>query len=511
MVKNFNIQDWKSFLPLPISEEFSGFETLYSKAWELAYQHVKYIDGMPQNPYMDEAFCDTLVWIWDTCFMTLFCKYAQEVFPGVETFQNFYYVLHEGGHLPEVIPTEKEPQWTKNIPGVPTTIRIQHVDNPPLFAWAEYENALIHGDKDYLKELLYQRKVLQKHYDWFENLTSNSITPDWGAFTSLQKEKWGYKWRGTPSGMDNTPRGRINSPTEVGCPDNPNMLWLDAICQQALSAKNIADLFHILGDEVQEKEWNEKYLKKKNIVNELYWDKEDKFYYDIDCNDKHFYKVQTIASYWPLTAEIASPEQAYIMAEYLRDDKLFGGEVPLVSLARNDKDFVNNGCYWRGSVWLPCAYATLKGLTKYGFHEIARELAIKLVSHMWKTYNTYEPHTIWECYAPNDAKPATYSDDICLVRPDFCGWSALGPISIYIEYVLGFHTINAFEKVVEWSKPVNSKNKIGIKNLRFADIVTDIVAHENVCTVKSNAPYTLKINGNDYLITPGENRIYFKD
>lgn len=32
-------------------------------AWELAREHVKEIDGMPQNPYMDEGFCDTQIWI----------------------------------------------------------------------------------------------------------------------------------------------------------------------------------------------------------------------------------------------------------------------------------------------------------------------------------------------------------------------------------------------------------------------------------------------------------------
>ena len=38
---------------------------------------------------MDEAFRDDTIWIWGTCFMTLFCKYAPAEFPGVESLNNF--------------------------------------------------------------------------------------------------------------------------------------------------------------------------------------------------------------------------------------------------------------------------------------------------------------------------------------------------------------------------------------------------------------------------------------
>ena len=119
---------------------------------------------MPQNPYMDEAFCDTRVWIWDTCFMSLFCKYAREVFPGVETLNNFYEVIH-----------------------------IQHADNPPLFSWVEYENALISGDLDYIKELLYTKQFLQKHYFWVENLKEQKKFPGVFAPNYLIADDLGYR------------------------------------------------------------------------------------------------------------------------------------------------------------------------------------------------------------------------------------------------------------------------------------------------------------------------------
>lgn len=501
---NSGKSNWEEYIPIPVCEEHPEYGEFYKKAWELAFAHIKDIPGMPQNPYMDEAFCDTQVWIWDTCFMSLFCKYARDVFPGVETLNNFYEVLYNGKHLPKVIPSEAEPEWTGRIPGVPYEIKVHIADNPPLFAWAEFENALMTGDMDYIKELLYQRKFLQKHYEWMENL-HESTTPDGVREpTCLIAERDGYRWEGGRSGMDNTPRGRMDEHAIAHRPNNPNMLWIDAICQQALAASTIAKLYALVGDTAGEEAWDRKYREKKEIVNRLYWDDKDKFYYDIDCDTHAFYKVMSIATYWTLTAEIASEEQADFLVKHLSNPDTFGGKVPFVSLSRSDNDYQPDGRYWRGSVWLPTAYAALKGLIKYGRYKEAHDTSCRLLEHMYRTYTEFTPHTIWECYSPEAYRPASIAENAeGVVRPDFCGWSALGPISVYIECVLGFHTVNAFEKTVEWAKPDTFIGKIGIRNLRFGDVITDIEACEEKCTVTSNAPYTLKINGKAYEIMPG--------
>ena len=508
MQQNFGAKNWREFIPAPVCEEYPQFNELYKKAWELAYDHIKYIDGMPQNPYMDEAFCETQVWIWDSCFMTFFCKYAREVFPGVETLNNFYALLYGDQKLPSIIPSENEPAWTQAVPGKPYRINLQIADNPPLFAWAEYENAMMLGDKAYLKELLYDRQVLQKHYEWSESLTEKTEIDGVFACTCLMKEEKGYRWEGGRSGMDNTPRGRTTEHAEIQRPNNPDMLWLDAICQQALTANMISKLFALLGDGENEQIWKEHYLLKKEIVNRYYWDEKDQFYYDIDCNTGDFYKIMTIASYWTMTAEIASKEQAQHLVKQLFNPKTLYAKAPFLSLSRSDNDYQPDGRYWRGGIWLPTAYAAVKGLDNYGLYKEARILATELIQHMYDTYVEHEPHTIWECYAPERCKPAyNESGRPEYVRKDFCGWSALGPVSMYIEQVLGFCKIDAFEKCVHWEKPDDTKGQIGIRNLRFGNIVTDIVAEGDLCTVTTNEPYTLFIKDATYLIGKGENKL----
>ncbi|MEG1938241.1 MAG: neutral trehalase, partial [Akkermansia sp.] len=85
--------------------------------------------------------------------------------------------------------------------------------------------------------------------------------------------------------------------------------------------------------------------------------------------------------------------------------------------------------------------------------------------------------------------------------------SALGPISLFIENILGFHKIDALSKEVFW-RLHKHQGKQGIKNLRFGTIVTDIVFDgTQTINVKSNTPYSLIINKKKYSINQGENKI----
>lgn len=476
-----NVAFDKTMVPEPIISDDPAFIDLYYKAWELAYDHIKTQDGLPQSPYMDEAFDPSTIWIWDTCFMVQFCKYAPNVFPGVASLKNFYVPIHDG----------------KDIP-----LRIEIPDNPPLFAWTEYEYFKFTNDLKHLKDLLLDKAYLQKHYSWFDRTLPGEIIAN-SAPTCLQKVEHGYLWEGGRSGMDNTPRGRVGEKAIRNRPNNPDMLWIDAIAQQGLSALYISRMYETLGDIPNSNLWNAKYQALKTKINELYWDEEDGFYYDIHQHTLKPIKVVTPASYWPMLAEMCTPEQAAKLVEKVKDQHLLGGKVPWVSLARNDADFRENGFYWRGSVWLPLAYMGIKALEKYNYLDIAYQNAYAIITHMSNTYQQYIPHTIWECYQPTEPKPAVneYAKNEP-VRKDFCGWSALGAISLLIENVLGFYDVNADTNTVKWHKTRTDKH--GVKRLKFGTITTDIIFDRKQIKVTSNAPYLLVVNDQQFEIKKGK-------
>ena len=98
-------------------------------------------------------------------------------------------------------------------------------------------------------------------------------------------------------------------------------------------------------------------------------------------------------------------------------------------------------------------------------------------------------------------QPATTPDGQRICRKDFCGWSALGPISLLIEDVLGFYHIDANTKTIFWHKHLHGKH--GIRRLKFGEIITDIIADEKTITVTSNMYYHLQVNGEVYSVKPG--------
>lgn len=492
------LDKWRKLIPEPIFDKDPNYVDLYWAAWKMAARRVKYLEDLPQSPYMDEACWDTHIWIWDTAFMALFTKYSPKYFPGVESFKNFYLPMHDGsGKLP---------------------LAIQHPDNPPLFAWCEYNSWIFNKatsfgkGKDALRTSI---EYLIKHYEWFDHVEKG--TRFGGAKTVLQhvSDKQGvtkgYLWNGVASGMDNTPRARTFG-TE-------NTLWVDAIAQQGLSALYIARLAEILGELKIADEYNQEYHKIKHTVNTLYWNNNEGAYYDIHKDSTpgavRYSGILTPASFWPLLGEMASPEQAQSMIMLLNNKRKLGGTVPFVTLSRDDQDFnTETGDYWRGAIWMPNSYMGIKALETYSYNEEADVIAEKTIKHMLHTYQNPTAHklnngkpTIWECYSPDIPLPSTEHGRTA--RPEFCGWSALGPISLFIENVLGFHKIMAKEKRVEWRLHQTSRH--GIKNLRFGDIVTDIIYDEqDIVTVRSNASYTLIINDIANSISKGTTTIKLK-
>lgn len=489
----------QSQFPQPVFDREPGYVDFYWKACDLAYAHVLTQPGLPQSPYMDEAFWDDTIWIWDTCFMSLYCRYAPQALPGIESLANFYVPIHD--HVPLRVQGSSASYknlnpWRAKQPDEGTNrfaVTIQHPDNPPLFAWVEWQYFQMTGDKARVKWLLEDKQYLQKHYQWFANMKRGENFSWAHAPVGLNPQPLGFQWTGVASGMDNSPRF-----------DGKDVFAIDALAQQGLAAKYISQLAAAIGDKTIAKEFRKEYEHIRDVVYQHYWDDADGFYYDLMPDGKTFSKVRTPASFWPVLAGMASPQQVKRMANHVRDPNDLGGTVPWPSVSRSDKDFnATTGDYWRGAIWLPTAYMGIRALTENGQGELADQTAEAVLKHMYLTYRDYDPHTIWECYSPSQPTPGSHG--ISRVRPDFCGWSALGPISLFIENVIGIHSVDAVQRAVEWR--LHQPGRHGIRNLCFGDVKTDLIADgKGSVEVISNRPYTLIINGKSLKVKAGEQK-----
>lgn len=476
--------DWRHEVPEPVYPD-TALVNLYYKTWEIAAGRVRRGPaGLPASPYLDENCYEDQIWIWDSCFMVLFSKYAPKAYPGKETLLNLYVPIHDH---------------------VRTPLLIHLRDNPPLFAWTEWENYRFTGDTAQVNLVIDRKRYLQKHFDYFNNVPKGNVdtlaSPAYnpihrGVVRDKAGQIIGFTWKGGASGMDNTPRGR-----DAGGYDS--ILWVDAISQQALSALCISRLCHSTGRKGEGRWWQARYDSLKQTINRLYWDERDGIYYDISVRDHKPCRIKTPASFWPMLAGIPSKEQAQRMLKYLRSEQYMGGERPWNTLSRDDKDYDNaTGEYWRGGIWLPTTYMGTKALENYGFYELADSLAERVVRLQLRTYQHYTPHTIWECYSPSADQPSTEYGPIC--RPDFCGWSALGPISLFIENIMGFRQADATHRTLVWDIK-RSNGTHGLNRLRFGDICTDLVydAPTGYVVAKSNEPFTLIANGKHIKVKAG--------
>lgn len=98
-------------------------------------------------------------------------------------------------------------------------------------------------------------------------------------------------------------------------------------------------------------------------------------------------------SFYPMTAGIATPEQAERMVrEHLLDPARFGGDWPVAGTPHDDPAAADN-VYWRGRAWPPFNYLVFLGLRRYGFAAEAHRLAQRsraMFDRGWSERRSYE-------------------------------------------------------------------------------------------------------------------------
>lgn len=453
----------KSKLPQPILDSNKELVALYWKAWELAFEHYKIPPkGSPfVSNYIDEAFSPS-IFQWDTVFMIMFARYAHNIFPAIQSLDNFYSRQYENGYICREIQEADGKDFVYE--GRQNTI------NPPLFTWAEIESYKLTGDKSRFAAVL---PPLEKYAEWLEK------------YRKKENTKHNLYWQtGLGSGMDNSLRS--------------GSAW---VCMSS-QMKMFYDGLSFIASETGEKEKAELYKSKAEDIgeriNKFMWNEADGLYYDLD-DEGNQVKVKTIASFWPMLAGLCDKHKAEKLLANLKDPKIFWRVVPFPSLAANDKDYKPQGEYWLGAVWASTNVMVFKGLDKfsfdddYGYAHAFREFsAYATQKYLEAMYNVYKnTGTIWENYSPEfymRGLPA---------RPDFVGWSGCGPIMLLIENVLGIHA-DASKNEITWY--LNRVDKNGIKNLRFGNIATSLVAEKRIAvnkpcslTIESNHPYTLRV------------------
>jgi hypothetical protein len=478
-------------LPAPIFDEDPNYVACYWKAWELAFRN--FHEPAPGSgfvsQFIDAAFNQN-IFLWDTCFMTMFCNYSHPHVPGIGSLDNFYIKQHEDGEICREINRttgvdfepwvnkDDEPMFSRwgytlmetgqkrvNIVyegrPAPTPNARLTLDalNHPIFAWAELESFRLTGDKDRLRlvwePLVRYYGALQKYLRQGNGL----YLTDWAS-------------------MDNATRNKYLEPGGTG---------IDISAEMVLFARHLATMAAILGKEAEVARYQREADELATLINRHMWDEQRRFYFDLTITGERA-PVKSIAAFWPLLAKVASKSQAEALAAQLRNPQTFNTPHRVPTLAADEPGFDPQGGYWVGAVWVPTDKMVIAGLENYGYNELAREIALNHLGNVVAVFK--ETGTIWENYAPQRIAPGRPA------KRDFVGWTGIGPIAFFIEYAVGIRA-DALANKIAWD--LHSPQRVGVENFWFGGKTVSLVCDpadatgRRTVTVTSTAPFDLTV------------------
>lgn len=391
---------------------------MYERAMTLARQKVR---GGPEDPTYKKPFVDAAfsgsIFLWDTCFIATYAKFDPVRLPIANALDNFYGLQDQDGFICREYTAAGQPFWPKDHP-----VSI----NPPLLAFAELELFSVTHDVARLGRVYPHLKAF---HDFIRS--------------RYQGEDALYFSDAFGSGMDNIPRypfgwqddgqGIVltNLHPDLFTYDGLSPKWnrqgrsVDLSAQMVLSAHHLTKIARLIGkaDDIPTLEADA--AKTCAALNDLCWDEEDGFYYDLGYGKR--IKRRHIGMFWTLLARVAPPERLSRLIAHLTDPNQFWRTFPIASTPADSPDFRADGGYWLGSVWAPTNYMIILGLEESGRHDLAVRLARQ---YYWCVAEVYKATgTFWENYAPDSLARGNPS------RGDFCGWTALVPITLWHDYI----------------------------------------------------------------------------
>ncbi len=278
-------------------------------------------------------------------------------------------------------PNGNVPNWRSRLAGTPDR------SQPPVGSFVALKLHLTCPDLDALAAAW---PGLLAWSDWWvadkrgrprrEGLTPGLFA--WGSDSSLvpgpkQLPEWevgasGHQRAAWESGQDDLPlweEAEWDPQREVLA-----MSAVDLCSYRALDLECLSRIARILDDPAAARALEAERHHLVATMNEVLWSETAGLYLD-ELPAGHSPRVAA-SNFLPLIAGVPSAGQARRMVGVLRDPARFWGEWVLPTISRDDPAF-DDQQYWRGSIWPPMNYLVLQGLRRYGFDELAGELAWK--------------------------------------------------------------------------------------------------------------------------------------
>jgi hypothetical protein len=175
-----------------------------------------------------------------------------------------------------------------------------------------------------------------------------------------------------------------------------NIEGVDQTCFLAMSERAMIEMCQKTGRVEMRDKYVSRLAKRTEAIRTKMWDPETLFFYSLKRDSDEKIPIRTLQGFLALTAGLASEKQAEELVKQLIDPSLFWSKYPVTTSSMDEPTFKPDG-FWRGDMWPPTNYLLALGLNRYGYYDIAIELAEKMQEllekydgHAYERYNGVE-------------------------------------------------------------------------------------------------------------------------
>ncbi|UOF89487.1 alpha,alpha-trehalase [Fodinisporobacter ferrooxydans] len=317
---------------------------------------------------------------WDSYFMILGLKISKLHSLARGIVENFLYEIKTFG----IIPNSSELAHLSRSQPPFLTSMIQEVWEGDLewlryaYEWAkvEYENVWMDANTHFHQEI-----GLNRYYDRLESLLKVKGESYLYFSDTYFSERFWQERVEAESGWDYT--GRFYRQCGNVIPVDLNSL----LYKYETDFSYLSKILHLENEVVF---WKNRASKRKKLMDQYLWNQELGMYLDYNFVTKQQYRYFSLATFYPLWASVASPQQAAKIRKHISLFLCAGGMVTSTVPSGFQWDYPNG--------WAPLQWIVIQGLKNYGYLEESLQIAkrwIRLCTHVFlKHGKLYEKYNV---------------------------------------------------------------------------------------------------------------------
>ncbi|MBB2204051.1 alpha,alpha-trehalase TreA [Gluconacetobacter takamatsuzukensis] len=247
--------------------------------------------------------------------------------------------------------------------------------------WMEGEDGLAPGTAHRRVVRLADGTVMNRHWDDRDTPRDESYPQDIATAAASDRpaaEIYRNLRAGAESGWDYSSRWLADGHTLTTI-HTVDLLPVDLNSLIAHLQQTLAHAYEVRGDQAQAQHYAQLATERIAAIRRVSWDPAQGAFFDYDWTKRALSPVLSTATLVPLFLEVATPDQARMVAATVRARLLRAGGLVTTELATGQQWDAPNG-------WAPEEWMAIMGLARYGEDELAREIAARWMARVVTTY-----------------------------------------------------------------------------------------------------------------------------